>query len=128
MRDGKIASYSIGLPRDREKFLVNTNVYAGDSGGPVFAARRRGPPKLVGMMTERVGEKPGSVPLAIAVDASVVRETLQLLAQREANSAANAQTSKSPNAQRPATVKLIGPQSLLNKVLRAKSRAQLRSR
>lgn len=40
LRGGKIASYSAGPARSREKFLVNTNVYAGDSGGPVFAAMR----------------------------------------------------------------------------------------
>ena len=83
LRGGKIASYSAGLPRDHEKFLINTNVYSGDSGGPVFSGRRRGKPKLVGIVTERIGEKGSGIPLAVAIDATVIRETLQLQAAQE---------------------------------------------
>lgn len=38
LRSGRAASYSYGPPPDREKFMINTNVYTGDSGGPVLAA------------------------------------------------------------------------------------------
>jgi hypothetical protein len=68
LRGGKIASYSAGSSRSREKFLVNANVYAGDSGGPVFAARGRRTPNLLGLLTERIGPKSGAVPLAVAVN------------------------------------------------------------
>ena len=83
LRAGKIASYSVEPPRDLEKFLVNTNVYGGDSGGPVFAGGRHSRPKLVGIVTERIGEKESGIPLAVAVNASVVRQTLLLHAKYE---------------------------------------------
>lgn len=83
LRDGKIASYSPGSASDREKFLVNTNVYGGDSGGPVFSGRRGGKPRLVGLVTERVGKKGENTPLAVALNASAIRETLQLQAKQE---------------------------------------------
>jgi hypothetical protein len=83
LRDGKIASYSPGSASDREKFLVNTNVYGGDSGGPVFSGRRGGKPRLVGLVTERIGKKGENTPLAVAVNASAIRETLQLQAKQE---------------------------------------------
>ena len=64
--------------------MINTNVYPGDSGGPVFAADNHGTPRLIGMVTQRVGRDPrAAVPIAVAVDASAIRETLQLLGKRE---------------------------------------------
>jgi hypothetical protein len=121
LRGGKIASYSAGPPRSREKFLVNANVYAGDSGGPVFAARGRRTPKLLGLLTERIGPKSGAVPLAVAVNATVIRETLELLAQRE-----NKLVSTSPISPRSSTppeerVKLIAPPHLFTKTTARKS-------
>ncbi len=80
LRAAKIASYSTGAHEQNEKFLVNTNVYSGDSGGPVFAGRRHDRrPILLGVVIERIGEKVGEIPLAVAVDAYAIRETLQLL-------------------------------------------------
>lgn len=120
LRDGKIASYATGPPRDREKFLVNTNVYAGDSGGPVFKGRRLGTPKVVGLVIERIGEKIGSVPLAVAVNATVIRETLQLLKRRETMSAARTPIGGfASSTHRPSTVKLIGPPASFTKAARA---------
>ncbi len=75
LRSSRVASFSAGPPSDLETFLANTNVYAGDSGGPVISARR-GKPKLIGILTERIGRKEGSVPLAVVPNASVVAETL----------------------------------------------------
>lgn len=83
LRGGRIASYSPGSVSDHEKFLVHTNVYGGDSGGPVFSGRRHGKPRLVGLVTERIGKKGESVPLAVVVNASAIRETLQLQAKQE---------------------------------------------
>jgi hypothetical protein len=81
LRAGKIASYS-GSGRQRI-FLINTDVYPGDSGGPVFAARSGGKPRLVGMVTARAGHDPNAiVPLAIALDATTIHETLELVAER----------------------------------------------
>lgn len=85
LRGGTVASYSAGGPDGPPRFLIHTDVYPGDSGGPVFAARGRGRPRLVGMVTRSVGPNPhAAVPLAIAVDARTIRETLQLLVEREA--------------------------------------------
>lgn len=120
LRDGKIASYSAGTPQDRERFLVNTNAYSGDSGGPVFTGGRRGKPRLVGIMTQRIGEKEGTVPLAVAVNASVVRETLQILAQREATLMQGTATHKlSPSSRPVPSVKLVGPPPAFLKTKRA---------
>ena len=81
LRAGKIASYSRG--GTQPVFLINTDVYPGDSGGPVFAARSGGKPRLVGMVTARAGLDPSAVvPLAFALDATTIHETLQLVAER----------------------------------------------
>ena len=83
LRAGKIASYSGSGSGKQQIFLINTDVYPGDSGGPVFAARRGGKPRLVGMVTARAGRDPNAVvPLAIALDATTIHETLELVAER----------------------------------------------
>jgi|GEM_PF-1355102 len=128
LRGGKIASYAPGPPRDQEKFLINTSVYSGDSGGPVFAGPRNGRrPALLGLVTERIGQKAGEVPLAIAVNARVIRETLQLLAQRdrsglESNSAQNKLGS---DGRQNSTLKLGAPPNMFMKVVHAKKPSAL---
>jgi hypothetical protein len=63
--------------------LINGDVYPGDSGGPVFRVTKNGRPKVVGMVVERLSIEPQErFPLALAVDAKAIRETLQLLAAR----------------------------------------------
>jgi hypothetical protein len=80
LRRGAVASYTPGNLGRSERFLINTTVYPGDSGGPVFASDRRDrAPILVGLVTEHIGRKVGAVPLAVAIDARAVRETLELL-------------------------------------------------
>jgi len=124
LRGGKIASYSAGPAISREKFLVNANVYVGDSGGPVFAARERRTPKLLGLLTERIGPKSGAVPLAVAVNATVIRETLELLAQRENKLASTSPSSPRSIAPPPdERVKLIAPPHLFTKTTARKSSA-----
>ena len=84
LRGGRIASYDPGLSAT-EGFLVNGDVYRGDSGGPVFRAAGNGDPKLLGMVINQVslhGRQP--FPVALAVKTNVIRETLQLLAKRRA--------------------------------------------
>ena len=113
LRAGRIASYSVGRQSEWGKFLINTNVYPGDSGAPVFAARRRGRPHLIGMVAERIGPRGGVVPLAVAIDARVIRETLQLLNAKEAT-VASVTTAKSNLRTRPhakAGVRLLGAPS-----------------
>jgi hypothetical protein len=120
-RGGRIASYSPGSQADLEKYLIHTNVYSGDSGGPVFAARKHGAPKLLGLVTERIGPKTGEVPLAVAIDATVIRETLALL-PRNLGDAGSFDGQFASTGSAPA-VKLVGSGDLLKKVINVKWRA-----
>jgi hypothetical protein len=110
LRAGRIASYTAAPEGDWGKFVINTNVYPGDSGAPVFAAHRRGRLHLLGMVSERIGPRDGSVPLAVAVNARVIRETLQLLKAAAANVPGTGSPGENLSAvlAPPATVKLLG--------------------
>lgn len=84
LRAGKIASYSGG--GTQRPFLINADVYPGDSGGPVYLARRHGAPRLIGMVTARGGRNPKEVlPLAIAIDATTIREVVQQAKARQSH-------------------------------------------
>jgi hypothetical protein len=125
-RSGVIASYSSGSQADLEKYLVHTNVYSGDSGGPVFAAGTRGDPVLLGLISERIGPKAGVVPLAVAIDASVIRETLALLPKNAIPQDTGAFGRRFGARTKPAAaVKLVGSKDLLKKVMSSKSRAEI---
>jgi trypsin-like peptidase len=83
LRAGRIASLDQSLLGLRS-FLINGDVYPGDSGAPVFRASQSGKPSLVGMVTERLGfGRKSPFPLALAVDARAIRETLHLLSESE---------------------------------------------
>lgn len=85
LRSGKVASYPVGTSQAHGRFLINSDVYPGDSGAPVFSTGCGSRPKLVGMVIERVGvEKRDFSHLAVAVDADVIRETLALITAAEA--------------------------------------------
>ena len=85
LRSGRVASYPTASMRNQRKFLVDADVYPGDSGAPVYITRHGRRPELAGMIIQRMGKEKGSFAhLAIAVDASVIAETLQILAAREA--------------------------------------------
>jgi hypothetical protein len=119
LRSGKVASHSaIGGPHPDE-FLVNASVFAGDSGGPVFTGRRHGTPTLVGMVIERVGKKQAGVPLAVAVNAEAIRETLQLQAKQEQTRLAG-DLQRSPHAlqRKSSSMKLVGPPKTLKEMLK----------
>lgn len=80
LRSGKVASYAPGSLGQKGKFVINADVYPGDSGAPVFA-NHGGKPRLVGMIIQRIGtEQEHFSHLAVAVDAAAIRETLDLLA------------------------------------------------
>jgi hypothetical protein len=84
LRSGRVASYPVGTSQAHGRFVINSDVYPGDSGAPVFIDRGLGRPELVGMIIERVGIKASNFShLAIAVDADVIRETLALVAASE---------------------------------------------
>jgi Trypsin-like peptidase domain len=83
LRSGKVASLDQSLFGLRS-FLINGDVYPGDSGGPVFRLSKHGKPQVVGMVVERLSTtRRERFPLALAVDASAIKETLQLLAERK---------------------------------------------
>jgi len=125
-RGGTIASYSSGSLTDLEKYLIHTNVYSGDSGGPVFAARNRGAPALLGLVSERIGPKADKVPLAVAIDSSVIRETLALLPRNQiVPDAGPFDRRLSSRATSTSTVKLVGSQDLLKKVINARWRTDI---
>lgn len=80
LRSGKIASNATGELSREKTFVVNADVYAGDSGAPVFGVDSHGKLMVAGMVTERIGATPETFShFAVAVDASAVRETLGLL-------------------------------------------------
>jgi hypothetical protein len=125
-RGGTVASYSCGSQTDLEKYLIHSNVYSGDSGGPVFAARSRGDPALLGLISERIGPKAGAVPLAVAIDSSVIRETLALLPRnRIMPDAGPFDLRLGSRASSAPTVKLVGSQDLLKKVINARWRSDI---
>jgi Trypsin-like peptidase domain len=124
-RGGTIASYSPGSQEDQEKYLIHTNVYSGDSGGPVFAARSHGAPKLLGLVTERIGPKTGDVPLAVAIDSAVIRETLALLPRNSVVSDPRAFDRRFGGAVIAPTLKLVGSKDLLKRVINPKWRTVL---
>lgn len=85
LRTGRIASYPVGTAQAGGLFIINADVYPGDSGAPVYVVGRGGRPELTGMIIRRVGaDRKAFSHLAIAVESKAVHETLQLL---EADSA-----------------------------------------
>lgn len=86
LRSGRVASYPVGPQHAKGYFLINADVYPGDSGAPVFAAGRGGRPVLVGMILRRVGADGRAFShLAIAIETSAIRETLKLLSSQADN-------------------------------------------
>ena len=84
LRSGRVASYPVGTSQAHGRFLINADVYPGDSGAPVFITGLANRPKLVGMVIQRIGPDKGAFShLAVAVDAEAIRETLELLAASE---------------------------------------------
>lgn len=82
LRQGGVASYDPNRLATRF-FLINADVYPGDSGAPVFRTSPKGRPRVVGMVVERLEVQKGErSPLALAVDVAGVRETVSLLVDR----------------------------------------------
>jgi hypothetical protein len=76
----------VGPSNTEGYFLIDADVYPGDSGAPVFRISRGGRPILAGVVLRRVGPNPRAFShLAIAVEASAIRETLDLLAAHKVN-------------------------------------------
>lgn len=91
LRVGRLASYPL-TPASEGTFLLDFPVTSGDSGGPVFAARRTGrrpdvegaqgpqPDEYVaGMITQQIVPGGQPISLGLAVHALYLRQALQLL-------------------------------------------------
>jgi hypothetical protein len=80
LRSGKIASHMIDEVRREQTFVMNADVYPGDSGSPVFGLDARGKLSVEGMVIERIAATSEAFShFAVAVDARAIRETLALL-------------------------------------------------
>lgn len=78
LRDGMVASHEQDL-FESPVFLINGDVFPGDSGAPVARVARRGGMFVTGVVIQRLDDGDGeSLPLAVAVDASAIRDTLRL--------------------------------------------------
>ena len=127
-RSGRIASSSCGPEGGWAQYLINANVYSGDSGAPVFVASKHGAPELIGLVCERIGPKTDEVPLAVALNAAAIRETLAMLPSKEASQPQEAIPLGSQLATKgrsASAVKLIAPGDMLAKIVNAKSRMDI---
>lgn len=79
LRSGWVASFDQTF-LEMPFYLVNSAIYPGDSGAPVFVTPERGQPRLVGMVVEHfVDSEERTMPLGVAVDARSIRETISAL-------------------------------------------------
>ncbi|MCF7786853.1 MAG: serine protease [Prosthecobacter sp.] len=84
LRSGRVASYPLGTAQAQGRFLINSDVYPGDSGAPVFINSTGTRPELVGMIIQRISPKASHFShFAVAVDADVIRQTLALVQASE---------------------------------------------
>jgi hypothetical protein len=91
LRAGRVASCDQSVA-DLPYFLINADVFPGDSGSPVFAVRPAGRPRVTGMVIQRLeAGRDHALPLALAVRSGVIRETLDLLRARLRQMAAEAE-------------------------------------
>jgi S1-C subfamily serine protease len=104
LRSGKVASFPLGPSQAFPTFLLDFNVFPGNSGGPVYvdeSARGASPDAgdaapgfIAGMLTQQVELNSTNLSIGIVTDAVFVRQTLTLLdnpaAQPPTNTAAAA--------------------------------------
>lgn len=83
MRSGHVASYPVSPQGVASLFVIDADVFPGDSGGPVFIKGSGGRPVLAGMVIERVSPaRKDFSHLAVSVSPQAIRETLELLEAR----------------------------------------------
>lgn len=84
LRSGRVSSSPMDGPHASGTFLVDADVYPGDSGAPVYQLTSMGRPQLSGMIIQRVSAPNSNYShLAIAVDSKAIDEVLELLAIKE---------------------------------------------
>ena len=86
LRTGRVASYPLGPLNVEATFLVDLSVFNGNSGGPVFLARRRSDapgappdPIVTGVLTQQITPGGEHLGLGMVTYAVFVREALLLL-------------------------------------------------
>jgi S1-C subfamily serine protease len=87
LRSGKVASFPLAPSSAFPTFLLDFNVFPGNSGGPVYvdeAARQStgadgAPGFIAGMLTQQVELNSQNLSIGIVTDARFVRETLTLI-------------------------------------------------
>ena len=107
LRSGRVASFPLAPSSAFPTFLLDLNVFPGNSGGPIYVSdlsRRRPGVEggeavqfIAGMLTQEIEHDRRSLGIAVVTDAKFIREALGLLDQAEA------QPSK-PGAARRATI------------------------
>lgn len=92
LRSGRVASYPLSPSKAFPTFLLDFNVFPGNSGGPVYTAgnlhRRDGvtnedQPFVAGMLTQEVELNSQTLQIGIVTQARYIRETLGLLDDRK---------------------------------------------
>ncbi len=90
LRAGRVASYPLGAAARDPTFLLDFQVFPGNSGGPVYLDRQAdgdpGPasadqPVIAGMLTQQVEANSENLGIGIVTQAEFVRETVALLDQ-----------------------------------------------
>jgi S1-C subfamily serine protease len=87
LRSGRVASFPLAPSSAFPTFLLDLNVFPGNSGGPIYVSdrsRQRPGAKrdlqfIAGMLTQEVERGSRSLGIAVVTDAKFIRETLGLL-------------------------------------------------
>jgi S1-C subfamily serine protease len=83
LRSGRVASYPIGPSASSPTFLLDFQVFPGNSGGPVWLDEpgENGPRLIAGILTQQVQKDDHFLGIGIVTQAQFVRDTLSLLDQ-----------------------------------------------
>jgi len=80
LRSGRVASYPLGPSAAYPTFLLDFQVFPGNSGGPVWLDDAGGGQKVIaGMLTQQVQKGDQSLGIGIVTQAQFIRDTLALL-------------------------------------------------
>ena len=86
LRAGRVASYPLGPSAAFPTFLLDFQVFPGNSGGPVYLTDKLHPrlgggaaPVVAGMLTQEVQQDKASLGIGIVTQARFIRETVALL-------------------------------------------------
>lgn len=81
LRSGKVASYPLAPSAEFPTFLLDFNVFPGNSGGPIYVSGR-GEGFVAGILTQQVELSGDRLDIGIVTHARYVRETVEMLEGR----------------------------------------------